>query len=97
MVPTVATPTTHPRTNAGPFERALGVASIRITPMIGIGLIPAATANARICPVASPTGGSVKQCPNRSAPPQLVRTTGVALSKRAGRGALISSSDDHGA
>ena len=50
--PTAARPTTQPTTNAGPFERARGVTSMSTTPMIGIGLIPAAIAIGRICPIA---------------------------------------------
>ncbi len=50
--PTTARPTTQPATKAGPFERARGVTSMSTTPMIGIGLIPAAIAIGRICPIA---------------------------------------------
>src|SRR4051794_32635925 len=50
--PTAVSPTTQPTMNAGPFVRARGVTSMSTTPMIGIGLIPAAIAMGRIWPIA---------------------------------------------
>jgi hypothetical protein len=35
--PTTTSPAIQPRTNAGPFERARGVASMRTTAMMGTG------------------------------------------------------------
>jgi hypothetical protein len=42
--------------SAGPFERARGVTSIRMTAMIGTELSATPTATDRTCPIASPTG-----------------------------------------
>ncbi len=47
-VPSSASPAIQPTRNAGPFERARGVASMSTTPMIGIGLMATATARDRI-------------------------------------------------
>ena len=38
MTQTTIRPTTQPRASAGPFDRAFGVPSMRITAMIGTGL-----------------------------------------------------------
>ena len=50
---TPARPSTHPIANIGPSERAFGVASIRITAMIGIGLSATPSANGRTLLIAS--------------------------------------------
>jgi hypothetical protein len=52
--PTIARPTTQPTRKAGPFVRARGVTSIRITAMIGTGLIATPIASGSTWPIASP-------------------------------------------
>ena len=59
MVPSSASPSTQPSTNAGPFERARGVASISTTAMIGTGLSATPTPNESTWPMASCTDGSL--------------------------------------
>ena len=46
----------QPMAKAGPFVRALGVPSMRMTAMIGIGLNATPTADGRRSPIACPTG-----------------------------------------
>ena len=52
IVPTRASPTTHPARNAGPLARPLGVASISTTAMIGTGLSATPMPNDSTCPIA---------------------------------------------
>jgi hypothetical protein len=49
---TTTSPTTQPTANAGPFERARGVPSIRITAMIGTGLRATPMADGSWSPIA---------------------------------------------
>ena len=53
--PAIVRPTIQPSANAGPFDRARGVPSMRTIAMIGTGLIATPTASGRISPIAAPT------------------------------------------
>jgi hypothetical protein len=61
IVPTTASPINQPATKVGPFARARGVTSMRMTAMIGIGLSATPTANDNDCPIASPSFFSFQQ------------------------------------
>ena len=49
---TMTSPSTQPTAKAGPFVRAFGVPSMRITAMIGIGLNATPTADGSKSPIA---------------------------------------------
>ena len=65
MTLTTTSPTTHPTANAAPFDRARGVASIRITAMIGTGLRATPIADGRRSPIACPISGLSSWMPAR--------------------------------
>ena len=52
--PMIDRPAIQPMMKAGPLTRACSVTSIRITAMIGTGLIATPTAKGRTWPIASP-------------------------------------------
>ncbi len=52
MTLTTISPMTHPTANAGPLERAFGVPSMRMTAMIGTGLMATPTADGSRSPIA---------------------------------------------
>ena len=54
MVATAARPSSQPARNAKPLLRAFGVISIRMTAMIGIGLMAMPIASGRMSPIACP-------------------------------------------
>ena len=54
MTLTTTRPSTQPMAKAGPFERAFGVPSMRMTAMIGTGLSATPIANGSRSPIASP-------------------------------------------
>ena len=58
MTLTTIRPMTQPRANAGPFDRAFGVPSMRITAMIGTGLSATPMADGSRSPIAWPIGRS---------------------------------------
>src|SRR5215213_9987630 len=54
--PTTPRPSSQPRTNAGPLDRARGVVNMSTTAMIGTGLSATPIASGRECPIASAMG-----------------------------------------
>ena len=54
MIATIVRPSIQPSVKAGPLERALAEKSIRMTAMIGIGLIATPTAAGRMSAIALP-------------------------------------------
>ena len=59
MTDTASRPTTQPPRKAGPLALARAEKSIRMTAMMGTGLIATATANGRICPTTEPISSSL--------------------------------------